>query len=84
MRGVYLVKIVQLFLHTDPRTDWKGKERILYDLSRIRHSCGRMIRLLPMQSLPPSPVHKLFLFLSLPVCCWSSLQTGEEGRGDKS
>jgi hypothetical protein len=43
-----------------------------------------MIRLLRLP-LPPSPVSKLSLFLSLPVCCRSSLLTGEGGgRGAES
>jgi hypothetical protein len=33
------------------------------------------------QPLPPSPVSKLSLFLSLPVCRRPSLLTGEEGGG---
>ncbi len=43
-------------------------------------SCNRMIRLLA-HPLPPSPISNLSLFLSLPVCRWSSLLAGEEGRG---
>ncbi len=54
-------------------------QRVLNDLWRTRLSCRRMIWLLP-RPLPPSPVNKLSLFLSLPVCCRSSLLTGERGR----
>jgi hypothetical protein len=43
--------------------------------------CGRMIWLLA-HPLPLSPVSMLSLFLSLPVCRWLSLQTGE-GGGDR-
>jgi hypothetical protein len=35
----------------------------------------------PRPLLPPSPVRRLSLFLSLPVCRLSSLLTGEEGSG---
>ncbi len=46
-------------------------------------SCSRMIRLLA-HPLPPSPVSKLSLFLSLPVCRRSSLLMGEgEGVGEE-
>jgi hypothetical protein len=40
-----------------------------------------MIWLLPQPS-PPSRVIKLSLFLSLPVCSWSSLLTGEGGGAE--
>jgi hypothetical protein len=43
-------------------------------------SCGRKIWLL-VDPLPPSPVNKLSLFLSLPVCRCTSLLTGERGEG---
>jgi hypothetical protein len=33
----------------------------------------------PVVPLPPSPASKLSLFLSLPVCRWSNLLTGEGG-----
>jgi hypothetical protein len=44
-------------------------------------SCGRIIRLLA-HPLPLSPISKLSLLLSLPVCRRSGLLTGEgEGNG---
>jgi hypothetical protein len=45
-----------------------------------RPSSIHMIRLLAHPFLPPSPVSRLSLFLSLPVCRRSSLLTGE-GKG---
>ncbi len=55
----------------------RRSERIEW-LKRLRLSCGRMIRL-HAHPLPPSPVSKLPLLLSLPVCRLSSLLTGEGG-----
>ncbi len=59
----------------DQRVPWY---RILNDLQRTRLSRHRMIRLL---SHPLSPVSKLSLFLSLPMCRRSSFLTGEGGGG---
>ncbi len=54
-------------------------QRVSNDLQRTRHSCDSMIRLLPHP--PPSPISKVSLFLSLPVCLRSSLLTEEGGKG---
>ncbi len=53
-------------------------QRVLNALQRTRLSCDRMIRLLA-HPRPPSPVSDLTLFLSITVCCRSSLLTGERG-----
>ena len=53
-------------------------QRVLNDLQRARLSFGPTIWLLATL-LPPSPVSKLSLFLSLFVCRRSSLMTGEGG-----
>ncbi len=50
-----------------------SKQTVLNDLQRTRQSFGLMIRLLAHSSL--------FLFLSLPVCRWSSLPTGGKREG---
>jgi hypothetical protein len=45
-------------------------------------SCGRMIRLLAHSPFPPLSLEQVVsLLVSLPVCRWSSLLTGEKGRG---
>ena len=58
-----------------------SQQRVLKDLQRTRPSCRRLIQLLPHR-LTLSPVSKLSLILSLPVCRRSSLLTGKgDGRG---
>ena len=39
----------------------------------IEHQAYIAVVLVPNPYLPPSPVSKLSLFLSLPVCRWSTL-----------
>ncbi len=58
-------------------------QSVLNDLKRIRLFCGgRMIQLLAHPHPHPTcPVSKLSLFLSLSVCCRSSLLMGGGGRG---
>jgi hypothetical protein len=53
-----------------------SKQRVLNDLNSPWRSCSRMIRLL---ALPPFPVNKLCLFLSLPMCHRASLLMGQGG-----
>ncbi len=62
---------------TTSGSPWRGHETIEW---MTKLSCGRMIKLLA-NPLPPSLVSQLSLFLSLPVCRLSSLQTGEGGGG---
>ncbi len=54
-------------------------QKVFNDLLRTRLSLRRMFWFLAHPS--PSPVSKLSIFLSLPVCRRLSLLTGEGGRG---
>ncbi len=57
---------------------WQLRE---YWMIYSRPGFMRSYDLAPQPPPPPSPVNKLSLFLSLPVCCRSSLLTGEGGEG---
>jgi hypothetical protein len=55
-------------------------QRVLNDLQRTRLSFVHMIRLLT-HPLPPSPVNKEPLFLSLPVCVANRAYGREKSKG---